>query len=94
MYVIVCYDISSNRRRARLHEELLGFGTPVQKSVFECQLTPQQFRKMQQRTRRYAKKDTDSIRYYLLCSKCKARARKLGTALVDDMGKEADYHVV
>ena len=35
---VVAYDISDNRRRLQLHRLLRGFGEPVQKSVFVCQL--------------------------------------------------------
>jgi len=37
-FVLVVYDISSDKRRTRLHNKLLDFGTPVQYSVFECLL--------------------------------------------------------
>ena len=93
MYVIVCYDISSHRRRARLHEELLGFGTPVQRSVFECQLTPGQFRRLQQRCQRYARGPNDTIRYYLLCRQCQARTAKSGTPLAEEIAEGEDYRV-
>ncbi|HIP96765.1 MAG TPA: CRISPR-associated endonuclease Cas2, partial [Anaerolineae bacterium] len=36
MFVVVAYDISNDRRRTKLHDTLLNFGTPVQYSVFEC----------------------------------------------------------
>ena len=35
---IVAYDITDNRCRYRLRRLLLGFGVPVQKSVFLCHL--------------------------------------------------------
>ena len=94
MYIIVCYDISDHRRRARLHEELLGFGTPVQKSVFECRLTPRQFRLMQRDTRRYARKASDSIRYYVLCGGCEGRTASNGTPLTQEVDGGHDLSVV
>ena len=36
--VYVAYDISERRRRSRLRRLLLGFGEPVQESVFLCWL--------------------------------------------------------
>ena len=36
MYVVV-YDISDSRRRRRLHDQLLNYGTGVQYSVFEIE---------------------------------------------------------
>jgi len=37
---IVSYDISSQRERSRVSKTLAGYGFRVQKSVFECLLTP------------------------------------------------------
>ena len=36
---LVCYDISNDKRRHRVHKALRGFGDHLQYSVFECQLT-------------------------------------------------------
>ncbi|MEM2889797.1 MAG: CRISPR-associated endonuclease Cas2 [Candidatus Hadarchaeum sp.] len=36
--VLVVYDISNDKRRTKLHNVLLDYGTPVQYSVFECHL--------------------------------------------------------
>ena len=92
MYIIVCYDISSNRRRARLHELLLGYGTPVQRSVFECNLTSAQFRQLRTRAKRYVKKEGESLRYYPLCSRCQQRTEEGGTALAEP-GRSKDFTV-
>ncbi|MBI2917270.1 MAG: CRISPR-associated endonuclease Cas2 [Chloroflexi bacterium] len=83
MYIVVCYDISDNRRRARLHELLLGYGNPVQKSVFECSLTGGQLQKLRARARRYARKPGESIRYYQLCARCQERTEADGTQLLE-----------
>ncbi|MDY6912571.1 MAG: CRISPR-associated endonuclease Cas2 [Chloroflexota bacterium] len=91
MYIIICYDISGNRRRARLHELLLGYGTPVQKSVFECDLNLKQFRKLRKDARRYVKKG-ESIRYYHLCGRCRQRTKDEGTALIE-AGNAEDFTV-
>ena len=83
MYIVVCYDISDNRRRARLHELLLGYGNPVQKSVFECALTSAQLHKLRARARRYARSPGESIRYYQLCARCQGRTEADGTRLLE-----------
>jgi len=36
---LVTYDISNDRRLARVHKTMRGFGDHLQYSVFECQLT-------------------------------------------------------
>ncbi len=83
MYIVACYDISDNRRRARLHELLMGYGAPVQKSVFECALKLPQFRQLRSKARRYVRKEGESIRYYHLCGHCQGRTREEGTPLVE-----------
>ena len=37
---LVCYDISDERRLAKVGKTMRGFGDRVQYSVIECQLTP------------------------------------------------------
>lgn len=45
---VVAYDISDDKRRLRLHRLLRGFGEPVQKSVFVCQLDGRRKIKLEQ----------------------------------------------
>jgi CRISPR-associated protein Cas2 len=35
---LVCYDISDDKRLARVHKTMRGFGRRIQYSIFECQL--------------------------------------------------------
>jgi len=37
---IVCYDISDPKRLSRTFKTMKGFGDPLQKSVFTCDLSP------------------------------------------------------
>ena len=70
MFIVVAYDVTSDRRRTRLHKQLKGFGTPVQYSVFECLLTEQQFRELRTAVRRTVQAQQDTVRYYRLCENC------------------------
>ncbi len=91
MYIVACYDISDNARRTRLHELLLGYGTPVQFSVFECELDPKQFRRLEKEAGRYVRKG-ESIRYYQLCRRCRQRTEAEGTRLIE-AGNGEDFRV-
>ena len=42
MFYLVCYDVVLDRRRTKVAHILEGYGLRVQKSVFECVLTPDQ----------------------------------------------------
>jgi CRISPR-associated protein Cas2 len=72
---VIVYDISDDRRRTRLHDALLDFGTPVQYSVFECWLTPETLKKMRARVRKILRPRKDHVRYYYLCAACAGRAQ-------------------
>ncbi|MDD4792699.1 MAG: CRISPR-associated endonuclease Cas2, partial [Firmicutes bacterium] len=37
---IVCYDISDPKRLRKMYRTMRGFGDPLQKSVFTCDLSP------------------------------------------------------
>ncbi len=66
MFYLVCYDVVNNRRRDRVSRLLAGYGLRIQKSVFECVLTPDQYELLQRRlqTQRYLNPDEDQIRFY------------------------------
>lgn len=74
VFTVVCYDISDDRRRNRVSQILEGFGSRVQKSVFECDLNDRQFQKLHQRLAKVLK-DDDGLRYYILCAGCIPRIR-------------------
>jgi CRISPR-associated protein Cas2 len=66
MFYLVCYDVVNNVRRDRVSRLLEGYGLRIQKSVFECVLTPDQYELLQKRlqTQRYLNPDEDQIRFY------------------------------
>jgi CRISPR-associated protein Cas2 len=70
MHIIVVYDIPDNKRRERLRKNLLRFGNPVQKSVFEFDLTPRELEKMTKSIRAIMSADEDNVRYYSMCKSC------------------------
>jgi CRISPR-associated protein Cas2 len=70
MFVVVSYDIPDNKRRSRVAKVLEGYGYRVQKSVFECELSPELYERMKKRLEKRIKPDQDSIRYYYLCQNC------------------------
>ena len=69
--LVVAYDVADDRRRVRLHTVLLGFGQPVQESVFECVVDDRQTRDLKRRIRRTIRPG-DKVRYYRLCGECAA----------------------
>jgi CRISPR-associated protein Cas2 len=78
MRIIVVYDISENKRRERLRKTLLRFGNPVQKSVFECDLSQRQTEKMERAIRAVMSGTEDNIRYYKICKNCAGEVEVFG----------------
>ena len=72
-FVVVVYDISHDRRRTRLHDTLLNFGTPVQYSVFECIVDGKRLAEMKEAIGRVIEPRQDRVRFYYLCQRCLAR---------------------
>ena len=83
MHIIVVYDISDNKRRESLRKSLLRFGNPVQKSVFECDLTRRQIEKMTKVISDIMSKDEDNVRYYQLCKSCAKMVEVFGGKPLD-----------
>ncbi len=78
MQIVFVYDIPDGKRRTRLRKTLLRFGTPVQYSVFECDLTPRQLARMERAVRAVLKQGEDNVRYYQLCRGCVKGAQVFG----------------
>lgn len=38
-YYLVCYDVSDEKRLRKVHKAMLGYGDPLQYSVFRCLLS-------------------------------------------------------
>jgi len=91
MVVIVCYDVSDDRRRTRLYKTLEGFGQAVQRSVFECDLSPQEYQRLKQRVQRLLRPAEDRLRFYVMCEGCVRRIESLGGPAVE---RRPGYYVV
>ena len=73
VFLLVVYDISNDRRRTRLHDVLLNYGTPVQYSVFECLLPPRKVDSLHKAVRKVIRPQKDRVRFYSLCAECAGR---------------------
>ena len=69
-FILVVYDISNDKRRTKLHDLLLDYGSPVQYSVFECLLDKKDEERMLKAIRKVIRPRKDAVRYYFLCAEC------------------------
>ena len=79
MYLVVCYDIVENRRRARVARQMVGYLTRVQKSVFEGPLADDRLEPLRRMLLEEIDPVTDTVRIYHLCGRCIPATEVLGT---------------
>lgn len=91
MIRLICYDISNNGQRARLHRFLKEHGLNTQKSVFECDIDAQRARHILERARDLMTPETDSVRMYGICRSCARRVMIHGRGI---MVLEHDWEVL
>ena len=78
-FYVVAYDISSDRRRYRVHRILSGFGRWTQYSLFECFLTRKEMVELRARLNKKLEPEEDSVRFYALCQACLKRVETIGS---------------
>lgn len=76
---MVAYDISSDRRRTKVHKTLSGFGQWTQYSLFECYLTEKQYLQLRQKLDQYLEASQDTVRFYPLCASCLEKVETVGS---------------
>jgi CRISPR-associated protein Cas2 len=84
MYLVVCYDVVSDRRRGRLMRRLREYLPRVQKSVFEGPLDDALLIKMRSMILDEIDLTTDTVRIYHLCRGCQSGTELLGTSVFVD----------
>jgi len=83
-FYIVAYDISSDKRRTKVHKLLSGYGTWTQFSLFECHLNEKQYLELRFRLAQHLKAGEDRVRFYALCRSCHDRSETLEGKLPDE----------
>lgn len=79
--LLVCYDIRDPKRWKQVHNALLGFGEPIQLSVFRCILSDAQRVKLREKLKRVIDMKKDSVVCADLGSKGEEAVSTLGIGL-------------
>lgn len=76
-FIVIAYDVESDKRRRQVAKLLEAVGKRVNKSVFECFISETQLAKLKRgidkRLTRY-----DCVLYYILCRACIERIDRQG----------------
>lgn len=91
MLCVVSYDIENDRVRTRLAKKLKDFGPRVQKSVFEADLSEEEFQRLLALLKEVPLKSEDSIRLYRLCTACCNRITIWGKG---EVSRDQDFYIV
>jgi CRISPR-associated protein Cas2 len=83
MTMLVCYDISDDRARARVAANLQQWGDRIQRSVFCCLLTPDDLAVLKSRLADIIDADHDSVYFVPACATCWSAVDVLGQATLD-----------
>ncbi len=70
MFVMISYDVVEDKKRLRLMKFLKDYGDRMQKSVFECNLSPQTYKMIKGEIEKIINRRKDRVRYYRLCKGC------------------------
>ena len=91
MLYIVCYDIIDDGVRQRLSNRMLGFGTRIQDSVFECLLDEELYGRLLQEIEGLPLDKKDRIRAYKVCARCVEAVQIYGPG---EVTTEPEFYVV
>lgn len=78
MFIVVSYDIRSDRRRTKVMKTLKDYGRHVQYSVFECELKPNKYRQLRDKLKRLVNEKEDNVRFYQINQEDLKRRRLIG----------------
>ena len=85
MFILVAYDVSSNRRRTKVAKLLGRYGDRVNLSVFECEFKkPEALEALKEEIKEIIEPKKDHIRYYTLCEECRRKTVVQGYGMVEE----------
>jgi len=78
MMYLFAYDVSDNRRRAKIAHTLEKFGLRVQKSFFQLDVPEEKAREVRDLLLGLMDRKEDSLLFYPICSDCLDKVIPLG----------------
>jgi CRISPR-associated protein Cas2 len=92
-HLVIAYDVTDDRRRARLARFLRGYAARVQKSVFEGEVAGRRIEGLREGIKEEMDQREDSVRLYRLCERCQGAIEVLGTGVYVEDEEEGDVIV-
>ena len=89
-FYVIAYDITSDKRRTKVHKILSGYGHWTQYSLFECYLSDAEYLRLRARLDLHLEESCDTIRFYPLCKACHGKVDTVGS----EKPSEPDLYIV
>ena len=84
IYMLVIYDIVSNKRRVKFAKKMNGYGFRVQKSAFEAMITEKLYGELIDCIPKLIDKTTDSVRIYKIRGQAEVSLFGIGPIIEDE----------
>lgn len=89
LFIIIAYDIVSDKRRNHVVKTLKDFGgCRMNYSVFECHIKTKEYKKLRQSLRNLIIEKEDSVLIYEICAACEQKIYYMGINLPRRRGEE------
>jgi len=79
---IVCYDVSCDRRRRQLENQIRPLGTRMQRSVFMCHVSENKLSAFTVKAKDILNEEEDRLSIYYVCQKDRKRIKSQGKEIV------------
>lgn len=88
---MISYDVVDDKNRLKLAKFLKDYGSRVQKSVFECNLSGKTYGSVKSGVEKIINKRKDRVRYHRICKGC---ADKVEISGWGEVTEEEDFILV
>jgi CRISPR-associated protein Cas2 len=75
-FIVIAYDISSDKRRKKVHDLLKDYGMSINLSVFECFVSEANLKKIKLQINKLISKK-DIVVYYYICLECYSKSERI-----------------
>ncbi len=92
MFVLITYDVNTQdaegkKRLRHVAKQCVNYGIRVQNSVFECVADPAKILELKHKLTKEIDTEKDSLRFYYLGNKTKAKVEHIGAKETIDLEK-------
>ncbi|MCK9475920.1 MAG: CRISPR-associated endonuclease Cas2 [Candidatus Muirbacterium halophilum] len=78
MNLVICYDISDNRKRRKVYKVLESYGIRTQFSIFELTVSNMEYNAIKEKLLNLIDLETDRLYFFALCESCIKKIERNG----------------